>query len=90
MPLSLFFICGIIACIIVAIVLKAPGIFVIAGLFYIAQLIEGFCSKTRSYISNPVNVKDTHVMIDKLRVERPIIMFSIQNYHYKTVTRRVR
>jgi hypothetical protein len=63
--------------------------FVGAAVSYILQLIESMCSSTYRYVSNVESLKDTGIIIDKLKMTRPEIIFHIQNYHYETRTRPV-
>ena len=52
MPLNLFFGIGVIACVIVAIIAKLPALFILAVVFYIANIVEACCSKTNRYLKN--------------------------------------
>lgn len=52
MPLNIFFGIGVIIGAILAIGLESGGLFVVSGIFYIANLIDTCCSKTHSYLRN--------------------------------------
>ena len=80
---------GAIAFLVVAFVLDNYLFMIGTGVLYLFQLIEGLCAKSFKYFGSIESVENTFQMINRMRMNRPVVVLHIQNYHYETRTRRV-
>jgi len=56
---------------------EIPYLYIPGCIFYVAQLCEVLCNRTREYLNNTISSDNIEAYLDDLKLKPPIIVFTI-------------